>query len=186
MHSGTPLSSKRSDLFAPVAPTRAARQVVAALVLCLAWFLSVQSANAGAAFVQGNSTVATSTTSSISTTFNSAQLSGDLNILVVGSHYGVTISSVTDQSGNTYHLAIGPTADGSLAGAQSIYYAANIAAASAGSNTVTVAFSGSSSGASLRAVEYSGIVTANPLDVAGAAVCSSNSNVCSSGSITTE
>jgi chitodextrinase len=138
------------------------------------------------AYVQGNSTTSTSPMSSIATTFNSAQFNGDLNIVVVDWQQGLTVSGITDLSGNTYHLAIGPTNDGGVSGSQSLYYAANIAAASAGANTVTVTFSGSSaSGGGLRAVEYSGIATSSPLDVAGAAVCSGSTNLCSSGSITT-
>jgi chitodextrinase len=137
------------------------------------------------AYVQGNATTTASPTSSITSTFSSAQLSGDLNIVVVDWTQGVTVSSITDQSGNTYHLALGPSFDGG-SGAQSIYYAPNIAAAAAGTNTVTVTFSGSSvSGGGLRAVEYSGISPNNPLDTAGAAVCSASTNLCSSGSITT-
>ena len=153
-------------------------------ILWAALLVSVSPAFAGAVYVQGNSTTNPNATSSISTTFSSAQLSGDLNIVVVGVQQGVTVS-VADQSGNTYQLAIGPSSDGG-AGTQYIYYAANIAAAAAGANTVTVTFSGSSAGGgALRAVEYSGISPTNPLDGAGAAICSGSTNLCSSGPITT-
>ena len=156
---------------------------------CILWaalLVSARPALAGAAYVQGNSATTTSAVSSMTATFNSAQFSGDLNIVVVGWQPGISVSSIADQSGNTYHLAIGPTVDGAGTVSQSIYYAANITAASAGANTVTVTFSGSSaSGGEIRAVEYSGISAVSPLDVAGAAVCSGTTNVCSSGSITT-
>ena len=155
-------------------------------ILWVALLVSARPALAGAAYIQGNSATTTSAVSSMTVTFNSAQLSGDLNIVVVGWQPGISVSSITDQSGNTYRLATGPTVDGAGAASQSIYYAANIAAASAGANTVTVTFSGSSAtGGSMRAVEYSGISAVSPLDVAGAAVCSGTTNSCSSGSITT-
>jgi hypothetical protein len=166
MVSSTTVSLNRVALFTHAAPCHAARRLVLTLALCLVWLLSVQSARAAAAYIQGNSTTTASATSSIATTFSSAQLSGDLNIVVVEWQQGVTVSSITDQSGNTYQLALGPSLDGG-SGGQSIYYAANIKAAAAGANTVTVTFSASSTnGGGLRAVEYSGIVTVNPLDVA--------------------
>jgi hypothetical protein len=158
--------------------------IVGALLASL--LVSAKPAVASAAYVQGVSTTLTTATSSITATFNSAQASGDLNIVVVDFQQGISISSVTDHSGNTYHLAYGPTNDGGGTGSQSIYYAANIAAASAGVNTVTVTFSGSSAdGGGLRAAEYSGLATVGPLDVAGGSVCSGTTNLCSSGSVTT-
>ncbi len=161
-------------------------QAPAGCILWAALLVSAKPALAGAAYIQGNSAVTTSAVSSVTVTFNSAQQSGDLNIVVVDWQPGISVPSIADQTGNTYHLAIGPTADGTGVGLQSIYYAANIAAASAGTNTVTVTFSGSSAtGGTIRAVEYSGIIAASPLDVAGAAVCSGTTNLCSSGSITT-
>jgi chitodextrinase len=154
---------------------------------CILWatlLVSASPAFAGAVYIQGNSATNPNPTSSISTTFSSAQLHGDLNIVVVGVQQGLTIS-VADQSGNNYQLANGPSSDGGT-GAQYIYYAANITAAAAGANTVTVTFSGSSAGGgSLRAVEYSGISTVSPLDGAAAATCPGTTNLCSSGSVTT-
>jgi len=51
-----------------------------------------------------------------------------------------TLKSITDTKGNTYVLATGAvTISGSLT--QSIYYAKNIVAAAAGTNTVSVTFS---------------------------------------------
>ena len=49
-----------------------------------------------------------------------------------------------------------------------IYYAPNIAAATAGANTVTVTFSAAVPFPDARIAEYSGISTSNPVDVAGA------------------
>ena len=54
------------------------------------------------------------------------------------------ISSVTDTKVNIYMLAAGPTLlNGALS--QSIYYAKNIAAATAGANTVKVTFTSAAS-----------------------------------------
>ena len=65
-------------------------------------------------------------------TFTATQVAGDLNVVVVGwNDSTATVSTVTDTSGNTYTLAVGPTVvSGTLS--QSIYYAKNIAAAAAG------------------------------------------------------
>jgi chitodextrinase len=167
-------------------PSSAIRWLAIVGALLASLLASAKPAVASAAYVQGVSTTLTTATSSITATFNSAQTSGDLNVVVVDVAQGISISSVTDHSGNTYHLAYGPTNDGGGTGSQSIYYAANIAAASAGVNTVTVTFSGSSAdGGGLRAAEYSGLATVSPLDVAGGSVCSGTTNLCSSGSVTT-
>src|SRR5439155_1087342 len=67
---------------------------------------------------------------------------------------------------------------------QAIYYAKNIASAAAGANTVTVTFSVAAVFPDIRIAEYSGLDTANPLDVAvgaqGTTTATSNS-----GSVTT-
>src|SRR5262249_15273179 len=77
--------------------------------------------------------------------------------------------------GNTYTRAVGQTSNGDFL-AQSIYYAKNIAAATAGANAVTVSFSAAAPYPDLRIAEYSGIDTTNPLDVAvGANSFSANS-----------
>ncbi len=92
------------------------------------------------------------------------------------------ITSVTDTKGNAYALAVGPTLlSGSLS--QSIYYAKNIAAAGAGANTVTVKFSTMANYPDIRILEYSGLDTNNPLDVATGAV--GNSATSDSGAVTT-
>jgi hypothetical protein len=116
-------------------------------------------------------------------TYALAQTAGDLNVVVIGWYDTTsTISSVTDSKGNTYTLAVGPTqmaGDGTNA----IYYAKNIAGATAGTNTVTVTFSQTVSYPDLRVVEYSGADTVNPLDAKAAGT--GNSAVASSGPLTT-
>jgi hypothetical protein len=92
-----------------------------------------------------------------------------LNVVVVGwSNTTAQITAVKDTNGNVYRLAVGPT---QLSGilSQSIYYAANIAAASANGNAVTVTFSPAAATPDVRILEYSGINVNNPVDsVAGA------------------
>jgi hypothetical protein len=85
---------------------------------------------------------------------------------------------VSDSLGNNYVLAIGPTTGTGLR--QSIYYAAGI---KAGSNTVTVRFNQAAKYVDIRALEYSGLDPANPVDVkAGAA---GSGKAASSGAATT-
>ena len=74
---------------------------------------------------------------------------------------------MTDTAGNSYTLAVGPTALSGVA-SQSIYYAKNIAAAAAGANTVTVTFSTGAKYPDIRILEYSGADKVNPVDVTAA------------------
>ena len=85
---------------------------------------------------------------------------------------------VTDNRGNAYVLAVGPTVQLGF-GTQSIYYAANIAAAAADANTVTVTFAAGVPYADIRIAEYSGIAAGNPVDVVAAG--SGNSALSDSG-----
>lgn len=73
---------------------------------------------------------------------------------------------------------MGPTTGTGLR--QSIYYAKNIAA---GNNTVTVKFNQAAAAVDVRVLEYSGLDTANPLDMTAAAV--GNNNAPNSGAATT-
>src|SRR6185503_16556631 len=70
---------------------------------------------------------------------------------------------------NPYTLAVGPTVSAGFA-TQSIYYAANIQAAAANSNTVTVTFNAALAYPDIRIAEYSGLATSNPVDAVAAAV----------------
>jgi hypothetical protein len=90
----------------------------------------------------------------VGVTFNAAQAAGDLNVVVVGWGDSTTVvNTVTDAKGNTYARAVGPTiVSGQLS--QSIYYAKNIAAATAGANTVTVTFSTAAAYPDIRILEY--------------------------------
>ncbi len=137
-------------------------------------------------YVQGNYAVPHPSATTVNITFNAAQAAGDLNVVVVGwNDTTAAVSRVTDRSGNTYALAVGPTTDSSSAepNSQSIYYAKNIAAAAAGANTVTVTFSTAAAYPDIRILEYSGADPNNPVDVTAAS--NGNSTTSSSGSATT-
>src|SRR5271167_2770009 len=95
-------------------------------------------------YAQGNYATPQTFETTVNVTFSASQAAGDLNVVVVG-WFDTTavVSTVTDNSGNTYTRAVGPsTISGSVWPiSQSIYYAKNIAPAAAGANSVTVTFS---------------------------------------------
>ena len=145
--------------------------------------LTVTAVSATISYVQGNYATPQGSQTSVSVPFNAAQVAGDLNVVSVGwNDSTATVSSVTDTKGNTYTRAIGPTVQAGYA-TQSIYYAKNIVAAAAGSNSVTVAFSAGATSPDVRVLEYSGADHNNPVDIAVAG--SGNSTSSSSGSATT-
>jgi hypothetical protein len=134
----------------------------------------------GIRFAQVASATPQTTTASVPVTYPGPQTAGNLNVVIVGWHdSAATVQSVTDSSGNTYALAIGPTTGTALR--QSIYYAKNILSSSA--NTVTITFNQGATQPDVRVLEYSGVNQSNPLDVSAGA--SGNSNVADSGSATT-
>ena len=140
-------------------------------------------APASIAFVQVASAVPQSAQMSVAVTYAQAQSAGNLNVVVVGWNGSTgVVQSVTDTKGNNYVLAVGPTVFNGFA-TQSIYYAANIAAAGANSNTVTVTFNTAQPFPDIRIGEYRGIDPVNPVDTTIAAQGSSASS--SSGAVTT-
>ncbi len=135
-------------------------------------------------YVQSNYATPQTAQTSVPVKYSAAQHQGDLNVVVVGwNDATVAVSGVTDTNGNTYARAVGPTVISGTA-TQSIYYATNIVAAGAGTNTVTVLFNGAATAADIRILEYSGIDTTSPFDVAAAATSSGGTTV-SSGTATT-
>jgi hypothetical protein len=138
-------------------------------------------------YVQGSDNGATpQPVTTVTVPFTAAQAAGDLNVVVVGWYNtSAAVSTVTDTSGNTYALAVGPTTYSSSTEPclQSIYYAKNIAAAAAGANSVTVTFSTAADWPDIRILEYSGADPNNPVDVTAAS--SGSSTTSSSGSATT-
>ena len=141
------------------------------------------SAQATISFVQVNSATPQSSPTSVALKYTAAQTAGNLNVVVVGWNDTTSqVQQVVDSSGNIYQLAVGPTVRPGTA-TQSIYYAANIAAAPANTNTVTVTFSAAAAFPDVRIAEYSGIAAVNPVDIAVGAQGSSTTS--SSGNITT-
>ena len=145
--------------------------------------LTVSMSSTTIAFMQGNYADPQSPQTTVNVPFTAAQVAGDLNAVVVGwGDSTAVVSSVTDTSGNTYTLGVGPTIVSGV-GSQSIYYAKNIAAAGAGANTVTVTFASAANYPDIRIVEYNGADPNNPLDVTSANT--GNSSTSNSGSATT-
>ncbi len=134
-------------------------------------------------YVQGNYATPQTPQTTVTVSFTSAQVAGDLNVVVVGwNDSTATVKTVTDTKGNVYALAVGPTAIASVE-SQSIYYAKNIAAAAAGANSVTVVFSSAAVYPDIRVLEYAGADPNNPVDVTAAGTGSSATS--SSGTVTT-
>jgi hypothetical protein len=135
--------------------------------------------------VQSNSAVPQTPQTTVSLAYTQAQTAGDLNLVVVSYNSATAqISSITDTTGNTYALAVGPTVStGAFPATQAIYYAKNISAAAASTNTLKVNFNAAAAYPDVRIAEYSGIDPVNPVDVVAAA--SGNSTLSSSGSATT-
>lgn len=151
------------------------------LAILIGFFLYGPTTIAAATFIQGLATTG-GTHNSVATTFTFAQTAGDLNVVFVAWEDSTTAApAVTDTKGNTYTQAA-TTRLASIA-SQVVYYAQNIAAASAGANTVTVSFANNVGNPDVRIVEYSGIVTSGSLDVAGGA--SGSASATPSTSVTT-
>ena len=143
----------------------------------------LQASPAAISFVQGNYADPQASLTTVTVPFTSAQAAGDLNVVVVAWKDSIAnVHQITDSTGNIYTLAVGPTVI-SGAASQSIYYAKNIAAAAAGSNSVTVTFSTSAKNPDVRISEYNGADVTNPVDVTAAR--SGNGRTCNSGSANT-
>src|SRR5438477_1610990 len=121
------------------------------------------------AFVQRNYSDPQSPQSVVTVPYAAAQTAGNLNVVVVGWNDSTAqVASVTDSKGNAYQRAVGPTIQTGLA-TQSIYYSAGIAAAPANANAVRVTFTALAAYPDIRVAEYSGVASANPVDVTAAA-----------------
>ncbi len=132
--------------------------------------------NAPIAFVQANYATPQSGETTVTVPYSASQIAGDLNVVVVGwNNTSASVNSVGDSDGNVYALAVGP-AQVSAALTQSIYFAKNIRAASAGANAVTVNFNGSAASADIRVLEYSGVDPVTPVDVVSSATGKSTSS----------
>src|SRR5262245_53943719 len=119
-------------------------------------------AQAGVSLVQVNSATPRSSPAIVTVRYTVAQPAGNLHVVVVGwNDTTAQMQSVVDSVGNVYQLAVGPTVR-AVSATQSIYYAANIAAAAANANTVTVTFNTGASYPDIRIAEYQGVATTNP------------------------
>jgi chitodextrinase len=173
------LSSFRNAPFFSKIVTITSTTVVAIL---LASGLFVQSVSAAAAFKQVKASTPATPQSTVATTFAQPQTAGDLNVVVIGWNQATgTVNSVTDSKGNTYQVAAVMARGNSMS--QVVYYAKNIASATAGSNTVSVTFSTSVAYPDIRILEYSGLDQTNPLGANSSA--SGNSTTANSGAVVT-
>src|SRR4029077_20196339 len=108
------------------------------------------------------------TTSSSSLAFPASNTAGNwIGVVIRGGHAG-QVFTVSDARGNTYKQAVqfNQTLDGPNGETLAIYYAENIAG---GANTVTVSESISNNTLRFAILEYSGVATANSIDVTAAA-----------------
>jgi hypothetical protein len=140
------------------------------------------SALQGINFVQAASSTPHWSFRSVATTYGQAQIAGDTNIVpICWSDASSSVVSVTDTMHNAYAVAA-PVVR--LAGTASctMYYAANIKAAAANANVVTVKFSARVRNPDVRIAEYSGL-SATPLDVSAGAT--GNGTSASSGTAVT-
>jgi chitodextrinase len=157
------------------------RPLLSSVVTLALWALA-SVASASITYVQGQAG-SPGSGSSVSVTYTSAQAAGDLNVVFVGWNQATSaVQSITDTRGNTYVAAVGPTVNPSGA-TQVMYYAQNIAASAAGTNSVTVTFASSVSYPDVRILEFSGISTTHPLDVSASAI--GTGTTLNSGALTT-
>jgi hypothetical protein len=134
-------------------------------------------------FVQTNSASPQATQTPVTVTYTGAQTAGNLNVIIVSwNDSTATISTVTDSIGNSYAVAAAPVVQIGTA-SQAIYYAKNIAAAAAGTNTVTVSFNVAARHPDIRIAEYSGVDPLNALDTSVGA--QGNTATSDSGPVTT-
>jgi hypothetical protein len=169
----TKQSSRRDECWREAhAPTKSIHRRANLLMLIsfgVPFILFCKTASAAAiTYVQGNYATPQTPESSVSVEYISAQAAGDLNVIVVGwNDSTATVEAISDSTGNTYSLAVGPTIQSGIA-SQSIYFAKNIASAAAGANSVTVTFSVAAAYPDIRILEYSGADLNSPVDVVGA------------------
>ena len=123
-------------------------------------------ANGTITFVQVNSATPHGAPTAVTVPYTAAQTAGNLNVVVIGWGDGTaSVASVTDSKNNTYTLAAPVVRIASPGLSQTIYYAPNISAAAAGTNTVTVTFDSAANFPDVRILEYNGADPSAPLDV---------------------
>src|SRR5262249_28081439 len=94
--------------------------------------------------------------SAVTVKYPAAQTAGNTNTIAIGWNPATgSVASVVDSAGNPYQQAAPVKTSTGLS--QTIWYAKNIRAAAANTNTITVTLSGSQPFVDLRAAEYSGV-----------------------------
>jgi len=133
------------------------------------------------AFVQVTAATPQTNQSSVPVTYTGAQVAGNTNIVAIGwNNTTSNITSVTDSAGNIYQPAVATARGNGVS--QAIYYAPNIKAAPAGTNTVTTTFNTATPFVDVRALEYSGLdLTAAPVGTSA----SGTGGTANSGTVTT-
>ena len=158
--------------------------------LQLVAFKKANSAKSQFNLQQMNGSVTSTAATTISAGMRSDQVAGDLNVVVVAFNAGATTTIdgpgttphfITDTKGNVYTLVATVPGTGI---SQSIWYAQNILAAAAGTNTINVQFSTAVT-AEMTVSEYSGSTTgaSSPLDQANGNA--NTSTVATTGNVTT-
>lgn len=116
---------------------------------------------------------------SLAVTPTDAQVQGSNLVLCINRDLGVTISSITDTSGNKY-TQVSPTI-GLNDYSEDIWLASGIKAAAANANTVTVAFGASTTLASIACY----LIAGSPLTATGSATSSGTGTAITTGNIST-
>lgn len=115
-------------------------------------------------FVQGAETAAGNDTSSLTLQYHAAETAGDLNVVVVSWHNGASVTSVTDNAGNTYQRA-GSTVSFNFASIDAdlvTYYCPSVQGGQ--QPTITAKFNAQAHDAELRIAEYSGLASVGTFD----------------------
>ena len=116
-------------------------------------------------FQQANSQTISGAVQTVSASFVSPQLAGDLNVVAIAwqDQTGATVASVTDNAGNVYLAASSPLTAAGI-GTQVVYYTINAVNSAAAANAVTATFTAPVTLVDVRLAEYDGIEAVNAVD----------------------
>jgi hypothetical protein len=168
--SGTPTSAGTSAV--TLSATNGSGTGNATLTLTIGTIISISSVQAVANAVSGPA-------SSLSLSFRSSTVAGDVLLVAFDYDTNATASSVTDAQGNVF-TAVGNQLTSPGGSRSRVYYAQNI---KGGADTVTVNLSANSGYIELYLTEYTGVDQTNPID--GQAGASGSAGSVSSGNATT-
>jgi hypothetical protein len=123
--------------------------------------LEVRTTGPVPSFIQGAAAVPQSPQQTAQATYAQPEHAGDANVLAIGwNDTTARIASVRDSAGNTYRRAIATFRGNGLS--QAVWIAADVAAAPAGTNRVTVTFDRPAAFVDLRITEYRGVRATAP------------------------